>query len=337
MRNNSIDLLRFIGLSMIILAHSGPPSFLFQLRNFDVPLMVLVSGMAFGLSYKTNESYASYLWRRIKRLVFPVWIFLTGYFISQFLLVPASSDLGIHKVIASYLLTGGIGYVWIIRVFILVALASPFIFKWHMNTLSNKKYFGTLLLFLVANEIIRYNSLPYIQEGIGKSISLISHYIIPYSVIFAIGLRLPSLKNKQVLSLSLTSLLLLALFGSLIYATTGIIAPTQNFKHPPSIYYLSYALLVSSLFWISRNQLELLLEKSKLKKKVLFCAQNSIWIYLWHIPLVTFFYSNFVIMYIVVFSVAISLTFAQVWVANKIIKRTRNISVQKNIKTLFTG
>ncbi|SFK21637.1 hypothetical protein SAMN04488079_106193 [Methylophaga sulfidovorans] len=47
MRDHRIDLLRFIGLSMIIFAHVGPPSILFQLRNFDVPLMVLISGMSY--------------------------------------------------------------------------------------------------------------------------------------------------------------------------------------------------------------------------------------------------------------------------------------------------
>ena len=47
MREDRIDFLRFIGLSMVIFAHVGPPKLLFQLRNFDVPLLVIISGMAF--------------------------------------------------------------------------------------------------------------------------------------------------------------------------------------------------------------------------------------------------------------------------------------------------
>ena len=77
MRDRRVDILRFIGLAMIILAHVSPPPFLFQLRNFDVPLMVLLSAISYGLSYKPTETYPMYFWKRIKRLVFPVWLFLT--------------------------------------------------------------------------------------------------------------------------------------------------------------------------------------------------------------------------------------------------------------------
>jgi len=74
LRNERIDFLRFLGLCMIILAHVDPSDGLFQLRNFDVPLMVLISGVSFGLSYK-GEPYGSYVWKRVKRLLLPVWIF----------------------------------------------------------------------------------------------------------------------------------------------------------------------------------------------------------------------------------------------------------------------
>ncbi len=337
MRNNSIDLMRFIGLAMIIFAHVEPPGVLFQLRNFDVPLMVLVSGMSFGLSYKENEIYTGYIWKRIKRLAFPVWIFLTGYFLVLFLFLPTSSDLNLYKIIGSYLLAGGIGYVWIIRVFILVALVSPFIFKWHMSISSNKRYFGTLTLILVVYEIARYFSLPYIQDNTGEAISLISHYIIPYSIIFAIGLRLPSLEDKHASFLSLTSLVIFVSLGTWIYATTGMAAPTQHYKYPPSIYYLSYALFVSSFLWIFRRQFEFILEKTKSKEFVLFCAQNSIWIYLWHIPFVKFFHSHFIVKYIVVFSISVLLTFIQVWIINKVMNQIQSVIIKKNIKVLFTG
>ena len=57
MRDNRIDILRTTGLAMIILAHVYPPPLLFHLRNFDVPLMVLLSGMSFVLSYNAAEPF----------------------------------------------------------------------------------------------------------------------------------------------------------------------------------------------------------------------------------------------------------------------------------------
>lgn len=49
-RDNSYDVLRWIALTGIILVHSKPTVFWEQIRNFDVPLMVLVSAVCFKLS-----------------------------------------------------------------------------------------------------------------------------------------------------------------------------------------------------------------------------------------------------------------------------------------------
>ena len=49
-----VDFLKFIGLTGIILAHVGSPSWLMMLRSFDVPLMVILSSM---LGKKSFEKY----------------------------------------------------------------------------------------------------------------------------------------------------------------------------------------------------------------------------------------------------------------------------------------
>jgi fucose 4-O-acetylase-like acetyltransferase len=337
MRDSSIDIMRFIGLAMIILAHVGPPNVLFQMRNFDVPLMVLVSGMAFGLSFKESESYLSYIWKRVKRLVIPVWIFLTGYFFVLLLFVHDTPDLNAYKIVTSYLLLGGIGYVWIIRVFVLVALVSPFIYRWHMNESSNKTYFFVIAFIFIAYEIVRYLTLPFIDNYVAKFLSEIFHYIIPYSLIFAIGLRIPSLHTRFVANISFVSLAVFITFGLGIYILTGAVLPTQQFKYPPSIYYFSYALLISSILWIFRKKIELLINKIKLKEIVLFCAQNSIWIYLWHIPVVRFFHANFVVKYLAAFGISTLLVLIQVWLINRIIENVQSTNLKRNLKTLFTG
>lgn len=61
MRNTYIDFLRFIGLTLIILAHVKAPVWITELRCFDVPLMVFVSGISFkflgGVFYAQNKTY----------------------------------------------------------------------------------------------------------------------------------------------------------------------------------------------------------------------------------------------------------------------------------------
>lgn len=196
MRNEKIDLLRFIGLSMIIFAHVDPPSILFQLRNFDVPLMVLVSGMSFSFGYR-NESYVHYLWKRIKRLVFPVWIFLTFYFGAILLLRPSVQLLNLKTLVDSYFFIEGIGYVWIIRVFLLVALVSPPIYFINDKVKSDSKYILILFTAFLCYEGVRFLTIYYANINIPLAVLLTVFYIIPYSFVFALGLRLPALNHKK--------------------------------------------------------------------------------------------------------------------------------------------
>lgn len=119
-RDSSIDLMRFIGLS-----RSTSP--LFQFRSFDVPLMVFTSGLAFA--GKQTGPYLSFIFKRTLRLIVPVFIFVSAYI----LLNPVLSDLGwvdeyTGKVIrGTYMLrlNPSIGYVWVIRVFLIVMLLTP--------------------------------------------------------------------------------------------------------------------------------------------------------------------------------------------------------------------
>ena len=97
LRNDSIDILRFVAILGIIVIHCDPQSFFVrQLRNFDVPLMVFLSGVGFGLSFKRNKiSYGQYVWKRFKRMVLPTWIFLLFLTIVTFVTTkpPSPSEL----------------------------------------------------------------------------------------------------------------------------------------------------------------------------------------------------------------------------------------------------
>lgn len=336
-RDNSIDIMRFIGLAAIILAHVGPPEILYQLRNFDVPLMVLVSGMAFGISYKPGIRYSHYLWKRLFRLVVPVWVFLTGYFFVLLIFNPSHPDLDANTTVNSYLLNGGIGYVWIIRVFLLVALVSPFIYMWHKRQSSNFTYFGSLAVVFMIYEVVRYFTLPYIQHDVGNKISLVTHFIVPYGIIFAIGLRMTQLNEKQLTHFVILSLATFVSLALGLYVMEGVFVPTQDLKYPPALYYVSYALFVSCLLWMLREKIELLIDKLKLKPFVLFCAQNSIWIYLWHIPLVKNLHGNFALKYLIAFSVATMAAFIQIWLLNRLLENVQSAALRKNFRAVFSG
>lgn len=55
-RDISIDILRFIVISLIILAHVNPPDTILNIRCFDVSLMLFVSGLIMS---KRNPDFHS--------------------------------------------------------------------------------------------------------------------------------------------------------------------------------------------------------------------------------------------------------------------------------------
>ena len=97
-RKNSIDILRCIALLGIIIIHCGPTSLIVQqLRGFDVPLMVFLSGVSYKISSNRNKStYKQYLWRRFKRLIVPTWLFITFYIVLYWNIQTISISKHIH-------------------------------------------------------------------------------------------------------------------------------------------------------------------------------------------------------------------------------------------------
>lgn len=336
-RNEKIDLLRFIGLAMIILAHVGSPTIIAQLRNFDVPLMVLVSGAAFAVSYR-DEFYASYVWKRVKRLLFPTWIFLSAYFLCMLATNYPMPLPSLDKIIDSYLLISGIGYVWIIRVFLLVALVAPMILKFNNSSVSHGRFFTILLVAYLIYEAVLFASKSFNGSAWATPFQNIILYIIPYAIFFAVGIRLPQLSPKGMLAIFAIAFTAFCVTGLILWKMSGQFVLTQTFKYPPSIYYLSYALAVSTILWMITDKILILIKHLNIAKPVMFVAQNSIWIYLWHIPLLQMIDLSFYLKYPLVFGIASGITYIQVSIIKQaLIPRLKNPTNIRNLSYLFTG
>ena len=128
-RDLSIDLLRTIGILFIVLAHVDAPFIIKQIRIFDVVLLVAVSGYV----YKEPKNYIKYIFKRMERLALPTWLFLTVFFFGLFLvekiLKIEVGGLNKETIISSYTFWWGIGFVWIIRIYLGVAIFGPIILK----------------------------------------------------------------------------------------------------------------------------------------------------------------------------------------------------------------
>lgn len=278
-RDDRLDILRVIGLVCIVLAHAGPPGIIKELRTFDVPLMVMVSGVAFGLSSRRAVGYGDYLRKRIPRLLAPTWAFLIIFFSVAYLLSMITHDpypFTPKIVIESFSLLSGIGYLWIVRVFLLIALSAPLILRVNSKIESNLVYLILIAGVFGAHELLVANYSPV--AGLDMLVSEFLFYLVPYSCLFAIGLRLPTIEeNNRALFLFVTAACILTF---LLYHFYDPNFSLDDYKYPPRLFYTCYGVVATVLLYC-------LFEGTRLDNMtrgwIVFISTSTIWIYLWHI------------------------------------------------------
>lgn len=151
-RSIKIDILKCIGLFLIILAHvEVSNSVILELRSFDVVLMVFLSGILSVNSYNKEKNDVRYVVKRIKRLLIPTYIFLTIYFLCNYVVgwLFSLPVYNFHTIWTSYLLLDGIGYVWIIRVYLLCAVVVPFTVRLFLNLRVRYAFFILCVVWVI--------------------------------------------------------------------------------------------------------------------------------------------------------------------------------------------
>lgn len=339
-RNGTIDCLRFIGLSLIILAHVIPSArrgasidmdyqaALFNLRCFDVPMMLFISGLAY--SYRKIDFSVTFFVRRLLRLIVPVYIFLTGYFlITTTLKYAAGIDFGysVRQMVSSYLLMGGIGYVWIIRVFLLIAFLTPLL------KTAERRVHNDILLWLILVGVTALISIG-VHNGWGMNNRFVNkcvYYAIGYSISFIAGLRVMRMDKKRFIRFFvLVSIVMVALCCAQTYGGGNILA-FQTQKYPPQYYYIFYGLFMSLVCYAICSYTHI---GDTMPSICRFIGMNTIWIYLYHIPIVhitVWLPMPWWIRYIVVYVIAVVISYIQISIVNKLQSR-HNKAIYKYFK-----
>lgn len=266
-----IDFMRFIGLICIVLAHISPPSTIFWIRNFDVSLMVFVSGVSFSIAMEktlwTNAEYLSYFKKRFRRLVFPVWFFLSIYFV----LGSFFSSFTIKDIFLSYTLISGIGYVWFIRIILIFSVIGPLL-------IMLKKKYGYKVILLILILSLFFNDFFYGFYGANRLFDIVSFDWIGYLPIYLLGMYIFKFTNQRLVFL----ILLVSLF---LFYNQSSLQDLQVYKYPPRGIYIFYGVFFSALLYYSRNVIQRL--ELYLGKLVRFTSYNSMWIYLFHIVFIS--------------------------------------------------
>ena len=281
-RDLRIDILRVLAILLIILAHGKDlPKILYNVRAFDVVLMAILLGMSYILSYKPKQSYFNYVKKRFIRLIIPTWLFLTVYFLvtNGVKLIVGAPFYEWSIVRDSYLLTGGIGFVWIIWIYFAIALVSPLIATLII------KYSGVIGRWIILTGVfIIYFSV----ETLNSYIKLPSFLANPFGYIFAAAIGMLILKMSKIEMLVLIGLFAVMLFISGAISNYTILSINGD-KYPPGPFYLGYGMTVSLIFIYVFELIPFDRILNKVVKKVLdFISRYSLNLYFWHI-LVRFF------------------------------------------------
>jgi len=317
-----IDMLKTVGLLGIILAHVETPNWIFQLRTFDVPLFVFVSGILFGI-HQLNRPFElrKYLTHRALRILLPVWLFLLMYFLLVAVWARFAGQeypYSFQSVLLEFLLISRVIGTWIFRVFLIIAMLSPLLLIMHKKKFSNTRFMLVLTSSFVVYHFVATGLQSYSEELWYKVFENTVLEAFPYFLLFGFGMIIRELSKDIRLRMVLAIGLILIAAASVLVMTDKTLI-LQAYKYPPFAYYILYGSFWSLVLFELSNHLNI--QSRTFVRLFKFLGRGSLWIYLWHwwyLYLLTriaesyefqaSFSNKWVMVFLVVFSIS-SLTF----------------------------
>lgn len=269
-RDSYVDFLRALGLFLLIGVHVAAPEWYVKMRSFDVPLMVVVSAICYR---PLSGGYLSYAWKRFKRIYVPVALFLTVFFGGGYLL--DMQYVNIVNIIGSYLLLDwpSIGYVWVMRVFLIMALIIPMLER-ILSKLPYWAFIAIVAVIIALQQILipMVDAIPnrYVSYALYETLL----FAIGYSALAAVGLRLAKLNKRQLIIIATVSCTAIVLYVII----ESSFNPQQS-KYPPHSLYLIYGIFASAILMLAKPFLISTVRCGFVE----YLSHNSMWIYLWHI------------------------------------------------------
>lgn len=271
-RDMRLDFMRALGTLTIIVPHVLSPNILVQIRAFDVVMLVFVSGMSYAYQAMNGQSleYYQYIKKRCRKLLLPTMILILVVYCSVNITSVALSKgvyYSVYDLLKSVLLfQDGIGYVWIIKVYLGLALIAPLVWK-YIDRIDSE-----VLLLAVCSVIyiVYYIAQAAIQNIKVPVISIFfeeyAFYIVAYTIPFIIGMYICK-NGKERKFIKIIWILIFVGVQIAVILQGGGFTPNAN-KYPPQIYYLSYGIACSIIIyriaptkvnpcirWLSRNSL----------------------------------------------------------------------------------
>lgn len=269
-----VDVIRAISFLLIITSHvMGSDNIVYQLIfGFNVPCMVLLSG--YVASTDRSASAIEYYKKRFLRIVIPSWIYFALYFmLVELLSIGQLYPYSVKQIVMTFVFMDGIGYTWILAVFLMIAVIVPVI------RFLSQKYKTAIVIVMILYLII--GIFLFITYK-GFKLEKLLLYCLSYSFLTIVGYHFEDLiKNGKAIIL-FSSVNVFLIFYVLITGKFAVYDIRVN-KYPPSIYYVMYGILVFAILYIICKMLRLEDKNNIFIKSIIYISKNGFDIYLWHI------------------------------------------------------
>lgn len=263
----------------IVLAHVNPPELFFQLRSFDVVSLVVISVMCMREITSTKEYFLS-IWKRIKRLLIPTYICISLVLLSTYLvclLTKTQYPYDLSAIISSFLLIDGIGYVWIVRILLSIAIFFPLLHR--ISKLPSAIVFVIIPILLVLSKIVFLN----------MPDNRVLYYFIYYGLLYSIGYFSIAVLALIIQNYTPKKLVIFAsiCFGILILYKTALLMFLKESlftleKHPPMLDWILYGFIITSILLIALKGRQFN-NDSRIIKLITWFSKNSFRFYFAHI------------------------------------------------------
>ncbi len=250
-RHREIDELKAIGIFFIILVHSiqqtAQTSFSAKLANisqFAVPVFVFCSCLLYAkISSKYTSSTLVYVARRVWRLLKPYYIFLIFYLPLTGVITLKNIDIK-HGVSLLLVWAPTNEPDWAVLLFIYVSC---------LALLARYLYHRVRPVFWV-----------YVAAAVASASLLLQHTYpfgfrsimwLPWSLVVIFGFFVKKYEDRRWLYPAILIIPAVVFFGSyLILHQAGQPLSFYANKYPPNLYFLSYGILISSMFYIASRE-----------------------------------------------------------------------------------
>lgn len=284
-RNSTIDVLRVIGTLFVILAHVNIPPVLSTVRSFDVCLLVIISGYIFSQTYRPNLNYGKYVLKRFKRLCIPAYITASIIFLTCLglcLVAKRAYPYSGIEIAETYLFiggrTGGIGYFWIIRIYLLMALMAPAL------KLLDKIIKSDLIAILVPVAALLISQALYVFTWgkLGSTYDMVLENFImsslAYGSVYFTGIRLQTNKKFKFIAISAFGIATVALI--IYFAISGNSYVVSDYKYPAQAEYIVISTFASLIVW---EIVDAIFKKMRSPNVIAWLSKQSFNMYLIHI------------------------------------------------------